>query len=328
MKYHPDRNKEAGAEERFKEIAEAYAVLSDPKKRAEYDSGGHDGVAGFTPEDLFSGIDFEGLFGGAGLGFGGGLFDRFFGRHRAGPARGEDIQVNLSIPITKVVSGGEEDVRIARPASCPVCDGSGAMPGTQPRTCATCHGSGREVSGSSEGGVSFRRVAVCPACHGRGNLIEHPCTECHATGLVEREETITVKIPVGVEDGMTLRIPGHGMPSREKGGAAGDLLVVVFSASDGRFERSGTDLWRVEEVSISDVVLGVEREVSTLEGETTVTIPPGTQSDWVLRLDGKGLPRFGGGRRGDLHLRLRVRIPQKLSVEQRRLFESLRQSGQ
>lgn len=331
LKYHPDRNKEPGAEERFKEIAEAYAVLSDPKKRAEYDAGGFGGVAGFTPEDLFGGINFEDLLRGTGLGFGGfdsgggGLFDRFFRRHRGGSPRGSDLEVMLTIPLERVMTGGEEQVRVTRPMPCPACQGSGAKAGTTPRQCEACKGSGREVKGGREGGVSFQRVTVCPKCHGRGSIIDSPCAECGGSGSVEKDETLTVKVPVGIEDGTALRIPGHGMPSEEHGGVPGDLLVVVHSASDPRFERDGADLWRSESVSLPDAVLGVQREVPTVDGKAVVTIPAGTQPDAVLRLRGKGLPRFGGGRRGDLLLRLRVVVPEKLNAEERKLYQRLRE---
>lgn len=328
LKYHPDRNKEAGAEERFKEIAEAYAVLSDPKKRAEYDTGGFAGVAGFSPEDLFGGIDFEDLFRGTGLSgsgfdFGGGLFERFFGRQSAGPARGEDVRVALKIPLSRVMSGGEEAVRVILPARCDACHGTGAKRGTAQKSCPVCHGSGREVKSSREAGVSFQRISICPACHGRGSIIEKPCGECRGSGMVEKQDSLTVTVPVGVEEGMVLRIPGHGMPSDVQGGSNGDLLIVVSSAPDPRFERDGADLWRSEILSLPDAVLGVEREVPTPDGTAVVKIPPGTQPDSVLRLGGKGLPHFGGGRHGDLLLRLRVHVPERLNAEELRLYQRL-----
>lgn len=327
LKYHPDRNKEPGAEDRFKEIAEAYAILSDPKKRTEYDAGGFGGVEGFSPEDLFGGIDFDDLLGGAGLGWGGGLFERFFGRRRAGPPRGADVQVEVSVPLATVLTGGEEQVHIARPATCPGCGGAGAKPGTSPRTCEACHGSGKQVKTAREGGVSIKSISTCPACEGRGSFIDQPCAQCGGSGIAQHSETLTVRIPVGVEDGMILRVPGHGLPGPEKGATAGDLLVLVSTAPDPRFERAGSDLWRTEEVPLTDVVLGAERQVPTLEGAATVTIRPGTQPDSVLRLRGKGLPHFGGGGRGDLLLRLRVKVPDRLGAEERRLYERLRDLG-
>ncbi|MHA1152505.1 MAG: DnaJ C-terminal domain-containing protein [Alphaproteobacteria bacterium] len=327
LEFHPDRNKEPGAEERFKEIAEAYAILSDPRKRAEYDARGHVGVAGFSPEDLFGGIDFEEIFGGFGFDWGGGgLFDRLF-RRRAGPRRGRDVEVHVVVPLEKVLSGGEETVRVGHPIACPACGGSGAKAGTEPRQCADCDGSGRRVKSERKGNVSFQQIATCPTCRGCGTIIDTPCPECHATGESRREESLAVKIPAGIEEGMALRVPGRGLPAPAAGGPPGDLLVVVRSARDPRFERHGADLWCRQDLDLTDAVLGTGLEVATLDGEVSVKVPPGTQPDTVLRLTGKGLPEFGGGRRGDLFLRLRVHLPERLSREQRRLFEQLRQLG-
>jgi molecular chaperone DnaJ len=325
LKFHPDRNKEPGAEERFKEIAEAYAILSDPKKRTEYDTRGHAGVAGLSPEDLFGGIDFEDIFGGFGFDLGGGgLFDRLF-RRRAGPRRGRDVEVHVVVPLEKVLSGGEETVRVGHPIACPACGGSGAKAGTEPRPCADCDGSGRQVKSERKDNVSFQQITTCSTCHGRGAIIDTPCPECHATGESRREESLAVKIPVGIEEGMALRVPGRGLPAPVTGGPPGDLLVVVRSARDPRFERHGADLWCRQDLDLTDAVLGTGLEVATLDGEVNVEVPPGTQPDTVLRLTSKGLPEFGGGRRGDLFLRLRVHLPERLSRKQRHLFEQLRE---
>jgi molecular chaperone DnaJ len=333
LKFHPDRNKEPAAEEKFKEIAAAYAVLSDPNKRKEYDTRGFAGVAGFSDEDLFRHVDFDDLFGGlnfdfGGLGFGGGLFDRFFGRRRTGPPRGANVEVELRIPLDRVVKGGEEPLRYERPVTCEACHGSGAKAGTQPRRCEACEGTGRKTAQSQrrgrEGEVIVRSINPCPACQGRGQIIDQPCPECHGRGQTHREESLTVNIPVGVEEGMALRVPGHGMPAEEKGGVAGDLFVIVRSTPDPRFERAGADLWREEPLSIPDAVLGTHRKVTTLDGEVEVTIPQGTQPDAVLRLAGKGLPEFGGGGQGDLLLQLRLQVPRRLSAKERELYEQLR----
>jgi molecular chaperone DnaJ len=325
LQYHPDRNKEPGAEERFKEIAEAYAVLSDPNKRAEYDARGHAGVADFSAEDLFAGINFDDLFGGLGFDFGrgGGLFDHFFRRRRASPARGANLEIDLEIPLERVVSGGDESVRFPRSVTCPVCHGSGAKPGTAPHPCQACGGSGQKVTRRRSDGVVFQQVIPCPECQGQGTLIDKPCSECQGLGKLERIETLTVKIPVGVEEGIALRVPGHGMPSPVPGGVPGDLFVVVSTRPDSRFERRGADLWRVETLEIPDAVLGTSLEVPTLEGPATVKIPPGAQPDEVLRLRGKGLPEFGGGTRGDLYIGLRLHVPERLSAEERELYQRL-----
>ena len=302
LQYHHDRNKEPGAEERFKEIAEAYAVLSDPKKRGDYDAGGFAGVAGISPEDLFAGINFEDIFGGLGFDVGGGgLFDRFFRRRRhAGPPPGPNLEVELVVSLERVVAGGEEALHIRRPAPCASCNGSGAQAGTAPRRCEACGGSGQRVRRRRDVGVMFQQISTCDACGGRGSVIDKPCSDCNGRGAVERDETLTVTVPVGVEEGMVLRVPGHGLPSPEAGGRAGDLYVVVRSAPDPRFERSGADLWRSETISLTDAVLGVDHEVPKLEGVATVKVPAGTQTGAELRLRRKGLPPFGVGARGDL----------------------------
>lgn len=326
LKYHPDRNKEAGAEERFKEIAEAYAVLSDPKKRADYDAGGFGGLKGMRPEDLFGGIDFEDLFGGLGFDHGGSIFDRFFGgqRRQHGPVRGDNLEVPLTVTLERVLAGGEEAVRFERFVTCPACHGSRAQPGTTPRSCEVCHGSGREVRKSHEGNVLFQQVMPCSACGGRGVVIEHPCEECHGAGQVRRADTITVRIPVGIEDGMVLRVPGHGLPPPQPGGQAGDLYVLVQTRRDPRFERDGADLWHAQDLALVDAVLGTELRVATLDGEAQVRVRPGTQPDTILRLRGKGLPHFGHDGRGDLLLKLRVLVPEHLSDAERSLYEQLR----
>jgi len=323
MQYHPDRNKEPGAEERFKEIAEAYAVLSDPRKRSDYDHQGFAGVAGFTPEDLFGGIDFESIFGDLGFG-GGGMFDRFFGRRNRGPRRGADIEVELPVSLEKIATGGEETIRFSRLAPCTECGGSGAKKGTQPRTCATCQGTGQKTTTRREQGVILRRSVPCPDCGGQGTVIDKPCPSCDGRGQVERDESLDVSIPAGAEDGLILRVAGKGYAG-EAGARAGDLLVVVRSAPHPRFERDGADLWRAETIDLVDAVLGAELRVPTLEGVITVSVPPGTQPDARLRLRGKGLPRFGSRGRGDLYVRVSVRVPEKMGAEERKLWERLRE---
>ncbi len=322
LRYHPDRNKEPAAEERFREIAEAYAVLSDPKKRSTYDARGFAGVAGFTPEDLFGGVDFEDLFGGLDLGAGG-LFQRFFGRRRR-PARGADLEVPIEVSLERVATGGEEMVHVTRPETCAACGGSGAKTGTTPRRCDTCGGTGRRVAMQRDTGLVVQTVTTCGTCSGRGQIIDQPCPECGARGEVEREETLAIKIPVGAEDGMVLSIPGRGLPGRDPGRAPGDLLVVVRAAPDPRFERQGADLVRTEIIPIADAVLGTTLDVPTLDRHVEVTIPAGTQPDSVLRLKGKGLPEFGGARHGDLYLRLRPHVPERLTPEECSLYERLR----
>ncbi len=330
LRYHPDRNKDPDAGERFKEIAEAYAVLSDPKKRAQYDARGFGGVAGFSPEDLFGGINFGDIFGGLGFdfgaGFGGGFFDRFFGRQRARP-QGGNIEVELVIPLERVLTGGEEKVRFTRLELCPSCHGSRAKPGTKSQPCKSCGGTGNNIKSWKEKGTTFQQITSCKACRGSGIVIQEPCPNCGGKGEVEREETLTVNIPPGMEEGMALRMPGHGHKSSEAGEPPGDLYVVVRTAPDSRFERRGAHLWHTETIPVVDAVLGTSLEIPTLDGPVTVSIPAGTQPGAVLRLRGKGLPEFGTKKRGDLYLRVLAQVPEKLSSEERKLYERLRTIG-
>jgi molecular chaperone DnaJ len=336
LKYHPDRNKEPGAEERFKEIAAAYAILSDPKKRAEYDSRGFAGVANFNEQDLFGGIDFDEIFGGLNFDFGGdSLFGGLFGRHRQhkGPGSsrglnigGANIEASLSISLERVAHGGEETLRLSYPAPCAACHGTGCKDGAAPRRCDACKGTGRitQSQRANEQQVFIQHISACTTCQGRGSIVDHPCPQCHGGGKVDREETLLVNIPRGIEEGMVLRIPGKGIPGPAEKGSAGDLLVLVNSRRDARFERSGADLQRRETIALTDAVLGTTRTVPTLGGSVHVTIPPGTQPGTVLRLKGKGLPEFGSDRKGEMYLQIKVQVPEKLSREERKLYEQLR----
>ncbi len=332
LRYHPDRSQEPDAEERFKEIAEAYAVLGDPKKRAGYDAGGFAGVGGLRPEDLFTGADFESLFGDFGLDFGGlggggGLLDRLFGRQRRGPPRGADVHVRVEIPLDAVLKGGTERLTIGHPRRCEACAGSGARPGTEPRPCESCGGSGQKSSVREQGNVRFQTLTTCPECHGRGRFVDEPCEVCTGRGMVAESETLNVTIPVGVRDGMLLRVPGKGSPTPEAAGPPGDLLVEVVTRPDPRFERRGPHLWRGETIEASDAALGTSLRVPTLEGRARLTVPAGTQPGTVLRMPGKGLPDYGSDTRGDLYVVLQVRIPEKLSRDEKKLWTQLRDLG-
>lgn len=330
LKYHPDRNKEPDAEEKFKEIAEAYAVLSDPKKREEYDNRGFAGVSDFSQEDLFGGINFDEIFRGAGFGFdlggfgGGSIFDSFFQRGGQRSSRGDDIRIEVVVPLSKIVTGGDEEVRISHPRVCPECKGSGGATESDVHVCKTCKGSGRVVNTRRENNVSYQEIRTCPECGGKGKFIDNPCPKCHGSGQIDEPERLTVKIPVGAEEGMVLRVPAHGRPSPTPEGKPGDLLVIVRTAYDPAFKRVGADLWHTTTIELVDAVLGREIEVSTLEGKVTVTIPQGTQPHSVLRLSEKGLPHFGSTQRGDLYLRLNVHIPEYLTEEERELYSRLR----
>jgi molecular chaperone DnaJ len=330
MKWHPDRNASPDAEERFKEIAKAYAVLSDTRKRSAYDAHGFEGVAHLSPEDLYRGVDLGSLFGDLGFGFGPGgqsIFERFF-REPHERDRGADLRVRLEVPLEKIANGGRETVHISRPVICSKCDGYGTKSGQPPPLCDDCGGSGHTVvtqeADASEGReIRFQQFIPCRRCGGMGKAIDKPCGDCGGTGQVDKVEKLKVKIPAGIEDGMVLRVAGHGLPGAQ-GKPPGDLRVAVYAAPDARFQRRGADLWRVITLEVPDAVLGTQAEVATLDGHVSVKIPAGTQPEEVLRLRGKGLPRFESDGRGDLNLRVELHVPKKPSAGERSLYQQLR----
>lgn len=330
MKWHPDRNKSAEAEERFKEIATAYAILKDPKKRMRYDTHGMEGVAHYTSEDLFGGLDLGDLFGDMGFGFGGGsIFDRMFGRRSTRSQHGQDLRVQVEIPLETVYDGGIQEVEVSHPVACSTCHGHGTKSGTPPPSCRSCHGTGRIVSTHSDSKgkqqIKVQQIKVCPVCHGKGTEISDPCSTCGGYGQVEKQETIRVTIPPGIEDGVVLRIAGHGLPGEQPDIPPGDLHVVVSTSADGRFQRRGPDLWRTETIEVPDAVFGTTRSVPGLGGNIELKVPPGTQPDEILRLRGKGLPRFRDSGYGDINVRIQVHVPKKLSKKERKLYEQLRE---
>ena len=321
LRYHPDRNEDPDATERFKEIAAAYAVLSDPAKRAAYDAGG---MPGISAEGLFGGINFEEVFGGLGFDSGGGLFDRVFDRRRARPRRGENIEVTLEVPLDRIAQGGPETVRFSRLAQCEACGGSGSRARTTPRRCDHCQSTGNLVASHTERGVVVQQIITCPVCHGRGRIIDEPCPECGARGTRQVEESLRVRIPLGIDDGTVLRVPGRGLSSPVPGGQDGDLFAIVRAAPDERFERRGPHLWHKASVPVADAVLGNTLRVPTLGPPVHVKLKPGVQPDTVLRLAGMGLPIFQGHGHGDLYVEIAVRVPEELSRQQRKLYERLR----
>ncbi len=329
MEYHPDHNKDPDAEEKFKELSEAYGVLSDTEKRTRYDRGGFSGLDGVSAEDIFGGINFGDIFGGGGgRGFGGTIFDEIFGfGRRRGPAKGRDIEVEIVVSLKRILTGGEETIKYGRSVTCPECNGSMAKKGTEPRMCGECEGAGQKVYTTRQQGMTFQQVAVCPSCRGRGSIIEEPCPECRGTGNVDRESEIKIKIPEGIEEGTALRVSGHGNLSHDPGGPPGDLIVVIRTEDDPRFERRGDHLHRLEKIGVADAVLGTKLDVPTLVGQVEMKVPPGTQPGTVMRLANEGLPNFRSGRRGDIYIRIQVEIPKKPSSEERKLYEKLKELG-
>jgi molecular chaperone DnaJ len=329
MKWHPDRNKSPEAEERFKRIAKAYAILSDSRKRAKYDARGFEGVAHYSADELFGGLDLGSIFGDLGFGFGPGgdsVFDRFF--HRARPQmRGRDIRISVEIPLEVIQAGGSWEVRFSHPKACPRCHGQGTADGRAPPICPDCGGSGhRAIRSEREQGaqtIQIQRILTCERCRGQGTLAGEPCPVCNGVGLVSDPRTLRVHIPRGIEDGMSLRIPGHGDPGPSPEVLPGDLFVSIHAKPDSRFQRRGADLWRSEMLYPDEAALGSKLIVPTLDGDVEVTIPPGSQPDEVLRLRGKGLPRYDREGHGDLNIRLEVQIPTSLSARERELYRQL-----
>jgi len=327
LKWHPDKNKSPEAEEKFKQIAKAYAILKDPKKRARYDTQGMEGVAHYTPEDLFGDFDLGDLFGRMDFGFGGGMFDSLFGHRQTRPTHGQDLRVSIHVPLSLINSGGKQTVRVSHPVTCPRCHGYGTQNGNAPPPCPACNGSGRKINTRSEKrgeqNVQFQQISVCPVCHGRGTSISEPCTHCGGYGQYEKEDKLKVHIPAGIEEGAMLRIAGYGMPGSSAGTPAGDLYVSVYSQPDTRFQRQGADLWQMVELNVTEAVLGTEVKLPTLDKPVKVKIPSGTQPDDVIRLKGKGLPRYQIAGHGDMKLRLLVNIPKRLTEKQKALYEQL-----
>lgn len=330
MKYHPDRNSAPDAEDRFKEIAKAYAILSDPNKRALYDSQGAEGVAHFSDADVFRNVDLGSIFGDVGFGFGPGgdsIFDRFF-HHERRPVRGSDISIRLEVPLELINTGCCKTVRFSKPSTCPECHGFGTHSGNAPKPCPACGGAGHKVisrdAKQDSGTVRFQQVLTCSDCHGSGRVIEDPCEQCNGTGEIDKIEKLIINIPQGIDDGAALRISGHGLPGPQ-GAEEGDLYVNVFHETDARFQRRGAELWRAELIDVEDAVLGCHIVVPTLNGDVDVTVPVGTQPDEVLRLKGKGMTRADGIGAGDLNLRIQLHVPKVLSDEEKRLYGQLRQ---
>ncbi|MFA4934380.1 MAG: molecular chaperone DnaJ, partial [Candidatus Methanoperedens sp.] len=329
MQYHPDRNKAADAEEKFKEISEAYAVLSDQNKRQQYDQFGHAGIdMRYSQEDIFRGAapDIEDIlrgFGGAGGGRrgGGSIFDTFFGGggRREGPRRGSDVLYELAINLEDTATGKTVELEVPRTETCDTCRGSGAKPGTSPKTCPTCRGSGQVSRTQNTPFGRFMTTSTCGTCRGQGQIIDSPCTACHGSGTVQRRRKLEVKIPPGVDTGSRLRVSGEG-EAGEKGGPQGDLYVEVHVRPHSIFTRSEDDIILEATISFTQAALGDEIIVPTLDGKAKMKLPPGTQNGQVFRLRGNGIPSLHMSGKGDQLVKIKVEVPTKLNDKQKQLL--------
>lgn len=314
-KYHPDINKEPGAEEKYKEVQEAYETLSDDQKRAAYDQYGPDGANGFGGQGGFGGFD-----GGAGFGGFEDIFSSFFGggatRNPNAPRQGDDLQYRVNLSFEEAIFGAEKEVHYNREATCKTCSGSGAKPGTSPVTCGRCHGQGViNVDTQTPLGM-MRRQVTCDVCHGTGQEIKEPCQTCHGTGHEKQSHKVSVKIPAGVETGQQIRLAGQG-EAGFNGGPYGDLFVIINVNPSDKFTRDGSTIYYTLNISFFQAALGDTVEVPTVHGNVEMTIPAGTQTGKTFRLKGKGAPRLRGGSQGDQHVTVKIVTPTKLNDAQK-----------
>ena len=330
LKYHPDRipdNKEA--EEKFKEAAEAYEVLSNDDKRARYDQFGH---AGVDPNAAAGQGPFGGGFGGFGdFGDLGDIFGSFFGggasrsARQNGPRRGENVGVRLELTFEEAAFGCEKEVTVERIEQCDTCHGSGAAPGTSPETCPTCHGSGQVQQRRQTPMGVFATTGPCPTCGGKGKIVKTPCDHCGGNGQVRRRKTVKVNIPAGIDDGQTVSLRSQGHAGKNSG-PAGDLLLVISIAPHEIFKRDGIHVYMDAPITFTQAVLGGELEIPTIDGKVKYEIPEGTQTGTTFRLRGKGIPQVNGRGRGDQYVTVYIETPRNLNKEQKDALKKFSES--
>jgi len=335
LDYHPDRNKEKGATEKFKEISEAYAVLSDDQKRTQYNQYGHSGFDKmYSQEDIFRSAhfeDFDDMFRNSGFGRNpfedifGSFFGSGFGRGGRRREFGADLETEMEIPLEDAAKGVKKEISLYRMTVCTHCRGSRAEPGSRSSVCDTCRGSGQVQQGRRAGPMTFYSVTTCPKCKGEGQIIEKPCKECGGSGRTREKEHIKVNIPPGIESGMRIRLEGLGEYGRD---GPGDLYVSVYVTKHKYLERKGDDLWLDVPISFSLAALGGKIEVPTLFGRAKLEIPQGTQPHTVIRLKEEGMPDLRNGRKGDEMVRVLVEVPKELTKKQKELLEEFaKESG-
>jgi len=323
-KYHPDVSQEADAEERFKEMNEAYAVLSDPEKRAAYDRFGHAGVQGAGGVPDWTTMDFSDILGDL-FGFGFGGFGRTSARSRNAPRRGQDLQYRVHLDFTEAVFGADKEIEISRDETCETCKGSGSKPGTSSSRCSTCSGQG-EVRQSRQTILgSMVQVTTCPACGGKGEVIVNPCSTCSGRGQERKTRKKVVTIPAGVDTGTQIRLTAEGQPGAN-GGPPGNLYLVIQVQAHKYFRRRENDILLDLNVNIAQATLGDEVKVPTVDGDAMLTIPAGTQPGKIIRMRNKGVPHLRNNTCGDQLVVINVAIPKSLSDEQRQLIEQLAES--
>jgi molecular chaperone DnaJ len=322
MQFHPDRNKDAGAEDKFKEISEAYAVLSDDEKRKTYDAYGHAGFdQRYSQEDIFRNADFGDLFREFGFSFGGGAspfenaFSSFFGGGGRRGDFGASLRYDMELSLEEIGKGVKKSIYIEHAKECGRCHGNGAEPGSKVATCSECNGRGQVQQVRSIGIGRFVSVSPCRKCKGRGQAAEKACKSCNGAGRSREIETIEVEIPAGVEDGGRLRLRGLGDFGKD---GAGDLYVIVHEAEHRTFKRDGQDLHMEIAITFAQAALGAEIEVPTLFGKAKMSVPAGTQPGQVFRLRGEGLPSYGRGGKGDEYVKVDVAVPKKLNEKQKK----------
>jgi molecular chaperone DnaJ len=326
-KYHPDVNKEPGAEEKFKEINRAYEILSEPETRARYDRfgeagiGGAAGASGFDYSDMGGFADiFETIFSGFGGGVGTGTGQS---RRRNGPVRGDDLRLDLKLDFREAVFGGEKQIKIPHLESCQTCNGTGAKPGTGVKTCGTCGGSGQVRRATRTPFGSFAQVSACTTCNGTGQVIEEKCGTCHGAGRQQETKKLKITIPPGVDNGTRLRVSGEG-DAGVRSGTPGDLYVYLFVESDKEFTREGVNIKSEITISYLQAILGCSLNVNTVDGKEELTIPAGTQPNTVLTLENKGVPKLGNPvSRGNHLITVKINIPTRINSEERELLEKL-----
>ena len=331
LKYHPDKNPNKDAAEKFKEISEAYAVLYDDEKRQLYDSYGHSGIdQQYSQEDIFRGADFGDIFSNMGFDFNiNDIFARFFGQGMGGfnqrgytNQRGSDLRYDMEINLEQAYKGVETTIRVPRTETCDDCNGSGAKSGTNKKTCPQCKGTGQLRQTRRTGFGMFTQVTICNRCQGQGTIIETPCPECRGRGLVQKTRNIELKIPSGVDDGSQLRLAGEGEAST---GGIGDLYIVIHVKKHQHFKRRDNDLFTIENINFADAALGTRINVETLSGkQETLRIPEGTQNGEIFKIKNAGMPSLQRRNTGDLYVEIHMQTPKNLSRNAKRLLEELR----